>query len=203
MSDSPYGQPPPSENPYGQQPPQNPYGGQPTPYASSGRDPEKRPGTVTAASIITLVCAGLGAVLFGLATIALLVARDTIAEDIRREIESDPAFEGTGMPSGDDLTSIFVVVMLVLLVWCLLACVFAVMAMRRSNVGRILLVVSASISALLSLVAILSGVSAITLIASIAVVVLLFTGGAGDWYARRGSQQQHDELPPGTTQPWA
>ena len=67
----------------------------------------------------------------------------------------------------------------------MIACVLAVFAMRRSNVSRILLVISASVAGLLSLLAIGSVVSAVWLLACIAVVVLLFTGGAGDWYARR------------------
>lgn len=208
----PYGQQAPGASPYGGQPGQpysgQPYGGQPyggQPYGGPGygtapRDPEKRPSTVTAAAITTLVCAGLGALLFGIATIALIVARESFSEDIRREIEGDPAFDGTDVPSADQLATLFVVILAALLVWCLVACVLAVLTMRRSNVARVLLVISAVLSALLSLVGIFSLVSAVPLIASVAVVVLLFTGGAGDWFARRGGPQQ--ELPTGTTQPW-
>ncbi|MDN4160786.1 hypothetical protein [Nocardioides abyssi] len=226
MSDSPYGPPPPSENPYGQQPtnpygqqPTNPYGappagpggaggpGGPGGYGSPGGygtaapvDPDKRPGTVTAAAVITLVCAGLSALLFGLATAALVVARESFSDELRKAIEDDPAFDSTDMPTGDELATIFLVIMAVLFIWSVVACVLAVLAMRRSNVARILLVVSAAISALLSLVGILSIVSAVPLIASVATIVLLFAGGAGDWFARRG--QQPGQLPPGTSQPW-
>ena len=69
--------------------------------------------------------------------------------------------------------------------WCVIACVLAVFAMRRSNVSRILLVISATVAGLLSLLAIGSVVSAVWLLACLAVVIMLFIGGAGDWYARR------------------
>ena len=75
--------------------------------------------------------------------------------------------------------------MLVFTAWCVIACVLAVFAMRGSNVSRILLVISASVAGLLSLLLIGSVVSALWLLACIAVVVLLFTGGASGWYARR------------------
>jgi hypothetical protein len=57
--------------------------------------------------------------------------------------------------------------------------------MRRSNVARIGLVVSSSLTAIVSLVAITGGVSVIPLAAAIAVIVCLFTGGAGEWYRGR------------------
>ena len=54
--------------------------------------------------------------------------------------------------------------------------------LRRSNVARILLVISSAVVALFSLLSITSGVSAVWLVAAIAVIVLLFVGGAGDWF---------------------
>ena len=39
---------------------------------------------------------------------------------------------------------------------------------------------------LVSLIVIASGISVVTLIAAIAVIVLLFTGGAGAWFRRQG-----------------
>ena len=59
--------------------------------------------------------------------------------------------------------------------------------LRRSNAARITLVVSSAVTALVSLIGIGSGVSALTLIAAIAVIVLLFTGGAGDWFKRKNA----------------
>ena len=224
MTDSPWGPPPPNQDPRQPQQPQdhpdehawqrpqggNPYAGPTTghPYAGPAtyggghlpgavQDPDRRPATVTAAAVITFVCAGTSALLLGLTAIGLLVAREALADEITRQLESDPAFRDVEVPSAGELAAVLAVVMAVLAVWCLLACVFAFLAMRRSNAGRVLLVISAAVTALLSLLMILSFVTAITLVASVAVIVLLFAGGASDWYAHR-TPQDH-QPPPGPT----
>ncbi|MEI5674234.1 MULTISPECIES: hypothetical protein [unclassified Nocardioides] len=203
-SDNPYGQQPPA-NPYGQQPPANPYGQQPpaapysqpygAPYGGPTRDPDKRPGTVTAAGIVTIVLSALSLLLYAGLAVATLVARDDMVDAIEDELSSSQRES----LSGDDLATFVTVVFVIFAVWCLIAVLLGIFSMRRSNVARILLVVSSVMTALISLLAITSGVSALTLIAGVAVVVLLFTGGANDWYARRGRQPA---LPTGTTQPW-
>ncbi len=86
-------------------------------------------------------------------------------------------------------------------IWSAIAIVLGVLALKRSRVARIALVVSAAVTAMVSLLAIGSFISAITLIGAVATIVLLFTGGAGDWFARRGGAGK-DALPSGTTQPW-
>ena len=58
------------------------------------------------------------------------------------------------------------------------------LVLRRSNVARILLVISASVTALLSLLSITSGISLVVLIAAVATIVLLFAGGASAWFKR-------------------
>jgi hypothetical protein len=201
---NPYAAPPPTQSPYGQPPAENPYGqpAQPQqPYASpyppavaggplgDGLDMygrplgnDSRPGTVTAAGWITLIFSALTGVLYLFATVALLVAKDSVIDEMNRLILED------GMSSdfdAEDVYGILVVVLVVFTAWCVVACMLAVFAMRRSNVSRILLVISSCVAGLLSLFAITSVVSAIWLVACVAVVVLLFTGGAGDWYARR------------------
>jgi len=208
---NPYGHPP-AGNPYGGQAPYagqspppyaqaSPQPGQPGPYGSPYSQPaqtgplgdgldmygrplgnDKRPGTVTAAGWTTLVFSGLTALLFGFLTLAMLVAKDEVLDEIDRAIADQGA---TSDFNAEDAFGIVLVVMVVLTAWCVIACLLAVFAMRRSNVSRILLVISACVSAVLSLLAIGSGISAVWLLASIAVVILLFTGGAGDWFARR------------------
>ena len=89
--------------------------------------------------------------------------------------------------------------MLVVVVWSLSAIVLGVLTLKRKNWARVMLVVSAAVTALFSLLGITSGLSALTLIAAVAVIVLLFTGGANQWFARRRPEQQ---LPTGTSQPW-
>jgi len=193
-----YGQPaygqPPAENPYGQAPygqqPQGYYGQQPPPGPlGDGLDMygrplarEPRPGTVTAAAWITLIMAGLTGALFGFITLGMLVAKD----DVVTEMDKAFAEQGvTGDFSAEDAYGFFVFALVVLTLWCIIACVLAVFAMRGSNVSRILLVISSVVAGLLSLVAIGSVISAVWLLACVAVVILFFTGGAGEWYQRR------------------
>jgi hypothetical protein len=199
QGETPYGQPPPAGNPYGQAPflqhpapPQQPHGEQP--YGGSplgdGLDMygrplarDDRPGTVTAAGWITLIVAGLSGLLYALLTLLLLVAKD----EVLREFDKQLAEQG-GATSDFDSESAFGVVVglfVVAILWCLIACVLAVFAMRRSNAARITLVVSAVVAGLLSLGGIQSAVSAVPLLACLATVILLFTGGANDWFARR------------------
>lgn len=157
-------------------------------------DPDRRPGTVTAACATTLVFAGLTLLLLVLTLLGMLAARDQFADVIQR----DPAFVETGIDV-DDAFGVVVGIVGVLALWCVVACVLAVLALRRSGGGRIALAVSAGLSAVVSLVAALGAiVPGVVTLASIAVVVLLFAGGTNDWYARRGSGATG--LPHGWTQ---
>ena len=200
---APYGTPPQSQAPYGQAPygqapyGQAPYGqpGYPVPgYGSTQprRDPDSRPVTVTIAAVLTWVGAGVTATLM-LAFVAILAGG---SDAFIREFER--AAQGTDLTlSANQVLAIGWTVAAVFLVWSLAAIVLAVLAFRRSNAARIALVVSSVMTALLSLFGITSGLSAITLILGVATVVLLFTGGANQWYSRRRSHP--GPLPPG---PW-
>ncbi|MCW2764387.1 MAG: hypothetical protein JWO11_346 [Nocardioides sp.] len=192
MTDSNDGTPPPPygqvPNPYGQAPFGSSYPPAPAPYGQPGYgqpgygaavDPDKRPGTVTAAGIITLVFAGLTLLISIVGAIGLFAAKD----DVVREIRKEPTFDDIGNP--DDVVTFLVVLVVVLAIWCVVAMVLAVLAMRRSNVARILLVISSVVTALLSLLAITSLISFVSLAAAVTVTVLLFVGGASEWYARK------------------
>ncbi len=205
------GQPPYGQQPYGQQPPPtqapvgpNPYG---APYAQSpyGQQPvaggplgdgldmygrplgrrvtDSRPGTVTAAGWTTLVVSGLMLLLFGFIAVAMIVAKDDVLTEI------DKAIRDSGQSSttftAEDAFGLVVGIVLAIAFWCLIACVLAVFAMRRSRVSRVLLVISAVVAGLFSLLGIQSVVTVVPLFACIAVVVLLFTGGANEWYRDR------------------
>jgi hypothetical protein len=182
---NPYGQ-----NPYGQQPYGAPYTQQPPPGPlGDGLDMygrplgnDQRPGGVTAAAWITIVFSGLTFLLFGFITLAMLIAKDDVTSEIDKAIRDS---NSTTDFSAEDAYGFVVGLLLVVTIWCLIACVLAVFVLRRSNVARILLIISAVVSALLSLLGIQSVVSAVPLLASVAVVVMLFVGGAGDWFAGR------------------
>ena len=181
----PYGQPDPygQTSPYGQQSPYgqtNPYGQQPG-WSSYGeqRDPDRRPGTVTGAAWTTIVLSGLMAAIFGFVALALLVARDQVVA----EMSNVPEMRDAGIDP-DAAVGLLVAVMAGLVLWALIAIVLAVFVLRRSNVARILLVISAAVTALGSLLSITSGVSAVLLVGAVATIVLLFAGGANDWFRR-------------------
>ena len=214
----PFGAPPASPTPYGQQPAQpdqpqqpppsytqqygqQPYGqpaypqqyaqqgyGQPA-YGGYGQPSDRRPGTVTAASVITLVMSGLLAAGFALLLIGMAVARDDIVQELR-----DQGSLGDYDP--DDIISVLYVFLAAFIVWCVVAMVLAVLAMRRSNGARIGLVVSAALAGLLSLISITSIVTIVPLVACIAVVACLFTGGAGQWYSSRNGAPGRSGLAP-------
>jgi hypothetical protein len=113
--------------------------------------------------------------------LVLAVSGDAFVE------EFETAAEGTEVTlTADQAMALGWTVGVVLLVWSVAAIVLAVLAFRRSNAGRIGLVVSAAMTALLSLLAIMSVISILTLLMAGATLVLLFTGGANEWYSRRG-----------------
>jgi len=200
-SQNPYGQPtdpygqPANPNPYGQAPAPNPYGqpygeqpqpahGQqpPAPYGSPytpAATGDARPGGVTAAGWITIILSGLSAAMFGLVAVLFLVARDQIVT----EMNKSPEFRDLDI-DGDSIVGVMVAFMLVLVLWAAISMVLGIFVLRRSNVSRILLVISAAVVAVGSLLGITSVISAVWLIAAVAVIVLLFVNGAGDWFNR-------------------
>jgi hypothetical protein len=198
---NPYGSSQPAADPYAAPPQQNPYGAAPTygaqPYGQQapagplgdGLDMygrplgnDERPGGVTTAAWITIVMSGLSLLLYGFITLAMLVAKDDVTREIDKAIRDS---NSTSTFSAEDAYGLVVGVLLVVTVWCLVAVICGFLVLRRSNVARILVVISAVVAGLLSLVGIQSVVSAVPLIACIAVVVLLFTKNARDWFAGR------------------
>ena len=200
--------PPPAPYPFGSSPgadpvPQPDAHAQPhaQPYAQpdaqpsgpAGRDPDKRPFSVTLAAILTWLGAGLvagGMVMFAV----VLASGGQVFLD-----EFDKAAAGSDFQlSRAEVLAIGWGVTLFFLVWSLVSIVLAGLAFRRNNAARIALSVSATVAALLSLLMILSIVSVVTLLMAGAAAVLLFTGGANEWYSRRS---EHPGGPPGPGYP--
>jgi hypothetical protein len=157
------------------------YPAQGYPGQLAGGGPDKRPGTVTAACAITWIGSVLVALLVALIALVLLSDPDSFVREVQREAD----VANVQVTRAQALSVTWTIVG-VTLVWCLLAIVLAVLAFRRSRGGRIGLAVSAALTVLVSLLAILSVVAALPLLLGVAVLVLLFTGGANDWFARRG-----------------
>lgn len=194
---APYGQPSgqqPYGQPAGQQPYGQPYGSPYGQYGYPGAQPGgsgKRPGTVTAAAVLSV----LGALLGLLAGVILMAGLAIDPDSLSEELRSDPSFDQLGMGL-DQVLAVLWVSAAILVGWSLSAIVLAIFTLRRQQWARWLLVGSATASALLSLVAIVSIVSILPLILSVATVILLFTGGANAWFARRDTQS-----PPSGPQP--
>lgn len=209
----PYGQSPPAQNQQGQQGqgqpgqpsqawPQPQYAQQPQPQYSQQyagppaygqpQDPDKRPVTVTVAAWLTWVFSALTLAAFVVVVFVILAARDRLVEGMR----SEPQFQQLDVVP-DDVIAVLWVLSAICLFWCVASAVLAFLAYHRVSWARIALVVSAAMAALFSLAAVASLVSALNLIAAGATVVLLFTGGANEWYSRKGGgypsyPQQHD-----------
>ena len=197
---NPYGAPP--TQPYGQQPyPQQPYPQQPyaqQPYAQPGAghpaygEPagsDRRPGGVTFACVTAIALSAL-ALLAGLLLVIIGAAgSDTFTDSFR---DSSSAYDDL---TDQDINNIVLGIGAVMLVWSVAAIVIAIFALRRSNVARVLLTVSAAMTVLVSLIGILSIVAVVPLAGAIAVIVMLYVGGANGWYARRNATPA-GSLPP-------
>lgn len=188
----PYGQ----QSGYGQQPAygQQPYGQQP--FGVQQRDPDKRPGTVLAAGLVTAITSGLVFIFCALGALGMDAVLDEARPDIERELRENDY----GNVDFSDVQGIAVGVFVVFAIWALISTVLGILALGRRNWARILTVVSAAVAALLTLVlGLFAIVPWVISVAAIAAIVLFFVGGANEWYAKKGSAQQ---LPTGTSQPW-
>jgi hypothetical protein len=140
----------------------------------------RRPVTVVVAAALTWLFAGTTALAYLLVVAMILFAKDQVV----KVIEQRAPLSGTTLTTNDLIATLWVV-SAVVLVWCLAAVVLAFLALRRVAWARILLVVSAAVSAVLSaLAATALPVAAVYALAAVVVVVLLFSGGANAWYSR-------------------
>lgn len=177
----PYGQPQ-----YGQQYGQPPYGY--PPHRGYGpqpqADPDKRPASVTAAAWITWVLSALTVMGFVLVGVVLVAMRDEFVRQLEDRVASDPNFrDQLGGVSTSRLLDAVWIVGGVSVLWALAAMVLAWFAYRRANWARIVLVVSAAITALFTIAGL--PVTILHTLGAVAVVALLFVGGANEWFSRR------------------
>lgn len=187
----PFGQQRPSTSAPGGQPwaPPTPGSGEPGPFPPSGHDPQRRPGTVTAAVAMTWLLTPLVGSVFALMVLMLLVARDTLLEAVRQT----PEFQASALTTGDLLAALWVVSALVLF-WCLVAFVLAVFAFRRQGWARGLLVASAVMATLVALLAFPVGL--VIAVPTAVSAGLLLSGSARAWYATRPAAGSPPPPPP-------
>jgi hypothetical protein len=150
----------------------------PPPYPAQMASPDKRPGSVAVAAWLTWIFSALTAL--GLLSVvgAVLTARDRVVS----LLNAMPEFQNSQLTTNQVLAAVWVMCAIGLF-WCLAAIVLAVLAYRRMNWARITLVVSASVTALFSLGAITSLVTALNLVAAVITIWGLVNGAANRWYA--------------------
>lgn len=142
-------------------------------------DPESRPGTVTAAAAVALAASGLAALCLVFMLTVLLLSRDRVDE----AVADDPDLQKLDFDVVQAV-EIFQWVVAGMLLWCVVAMILALFTLQRSRTTRLALSVSAGLAALVSgLLGVLAIFPFLWTAASVATVVLLHTGRAGDWYA--------------------
>jgi hypothetical protein len=199
-----YGQPQPGaqqpygQGPYGQQPYAYPpqygapaYGQPPQGAFQRPGDADERPRTVTIAAWLTWALSALSILTFILIAFVLGVAR----EEFLDQLEQEQNFQQLDIPADQVVAGLWVMGAIALF-WGLAAMVLAWFAYRRANWARITLVVSAGFTILFSLLTFPVGL--LHTLGAGAVIALLFTGGANEWYGRGSGGQGH----PGAFQPY-
>ena len=150
----------------------------PPPYPAQMPSPDKRPTSVAVAAWLTWIFSALTALGLLLLVGGMLTVRDRLVS----LIQAMPEFQNSQLTTNQVLAAVWVMCAIGLF-WCLAAIVLAVLAYRRINWARITLVVSASVTALFSLGAITSLVTALNLVAAVITIWGLVNGAANRWYA--------------------
>ena len=132
---------------------------------------------MTAAATLTIIASALTTLMWFLAIYGLLVDRDRFIERL------EDARDLGDVNAGDVLNGL-VAVAVVGVVWCLIAMLLAILTLYRSNAARILLIISAAVTALLSLPGVLFIYPVLTLICGASVVVMLSSKSSREWFAR-------------------
>lgn len=201
-SESPYGHAPgtaygspgaPDQRPTGQQ---LPHAGQPHPdqqqypqqqYAPQ-QVPTKRPGAVIAAAVLTWIFSGFVLVSSLIAVLGLLLAPDQLRGEIDSMVEDFESQSGGQEITADMLIGTTVLVGVVMAVFCLVACLAAVLLVMRRTQGGVLLMITSAFTAgfcLLGAVASMSVLLLVPAIAAAVVIVLLRRGDVRAWLRAR------------------
>lgn len=153
----------------------------PAPYAPARRPPS-RPAAVTAAVWLTWVFSSLVVMVFSLMVLVILVDHDALVEALQRN--SSIADRGL---SGREILGFLWLTFAVSITWSLGAIALAVLAFRRVEPARIALLVSASLTALVCLLAVPVGWP--HAVAAFFCVALLNRPSTKAWFAGRDGDQ--------------
>ncbi|MGH3479554.1 MAG: hypothetical protein ACRDQD_22300 [Nocardioidaceae bacterium] len=168
-----YGQPPAGGyQPYSAYAPATP------PPAPESVVPTKRPGTLTAAGVITIVMSSFALLGSGILGLVFLADRNSLEED-----ESMTELANDADVAVEDLVTALGILGIIAALLSLAALVLGVLLLRNKRV-RIPLVVLSAIAIIMSLLAFPIGL--LWVIAEILVIVFCFIGGAGAWFDAQG-----------------
>ncbi len=163
----------------------SPSGSAPTaptaPTGPTGPPGSSRPGTVTAAVVLTMIGSMLGLGAGVLLMSGLALDPQTIRDAVRQDAEVQQL--------GWDLDQVIALLWAgaaVLVFWSLAGLMLGVFVMRRQGWARWTLLASAAMTALLSLLAVLSLVSVVPMLMGAVTVGLLLSGSARAWFAGSG-----------------
>jgi len=153
----------------------------PAPQAPGATDSSARPAEVVLACALTWVFAGLALVVMAASMVVLATSPGLVFDELHRQ---NPDLAAQGVSDATLRTMTFVVGGVVI-VWSLAALVVAVLAFRRVRWARPALVVSASASLALLLLATLGQVLLVVpLAASVVTLALLVRPDVRAWYDR-------------------
>ncbi|TNC42910.1 hypothetical protein [Mumia zhuanghuii] len=190
----PYGQQYPQQQPsygqqyggqYGQQQAQyggyDPHGsGLPQASYQIPRDPDARPVTVAMAAWVTIALSVLTILGWVLVAFGLEWMLDEMARN-----PGDFDLSASDIQSAQDNRALIYAMVVGFIAASVFAIVLSVLVLRRQAWARIALVVMSSLTIITGLGMILSVVALLWIVAAASVIILLFTGGANEWFARR------------------
>ena len=127
-----------------------------------------------AAAIVTWVCSAITL----LGTASLLVFLMGAGEPI--------------LDSFDGSRPVVIAITVVIAVWSVAACLLACWALTGRSWARVLLTISAGATVVVSTAVFWLGVPFVSLFGGIAVLVLLFIGGANEWYRAQGAHASEE-----------
>lgn len=165
--------------------------------AATGQPPtftvDRRPGTVTAAGVVTIVLSALA--LIGGVVFAIVVATDR--GEVRKQLlENQSVSDNQPSPSDlDHVLTALTIASIVTIAFAVIAIVLAIGVLCRSRLSRILLTVLAALTIVPALFASFGMIGLPWLAGTIAVIVLLYVGGANLWFSRRTQQPAYPVYP--------
>jgi hypothetical protein len=146
----------------------------------AARPAPERPPAVVVACVLTWLCSGLAALGLVLSAAVLAVDPDVLVDEAHKQ-RPDLAEQGV---SDGLLIGVALAMIAALVLWCVAAGVLAVLVYRRVDWARVVLLVSAGITAGLCLIGLVAGgfLLVVPLVAAVATFVLLVRPDTRPWF---------------------